>query len=389
MGKGVWNSVSIVFMISLAFVYFCSKSLTPYYWIIESIHGSNNLEIQVQAVCNGSNGGKPPILKKTKCNWFKGTWVWDDSYPMYDSMSCPFIRKEFHCVKYGRTNLEYLKYRWQPHGCELPRFNGEDFLRRMKGKKIMYVGDSLSLNNFESLLCLLHGTVPGVKYKEEFTPLNVTVTFQDYDVEVILFHSEFLVDIEKEGIGRVVKMNSVKNGEIWKQINVLIFNSWLWWLRMPPKQPWDFIEQVDGKVVKDMNRVEAFQMALQTWAKWVDTEVDLTKTKVFFQGETAAHYRGDLWGKTAKANCVNEFMPINETVISTAASPVTNITKKILSEIRKPVFFLDLATLSRFRVDGHIMKYNGFHGTDCTHWCIAGVPDTWNLLLYAGLLQDT
>jgi len=48
----------------------------------------------------------------------------------------------------------------------------------MKGKKIMYVGDSLSLNNFESLLCLLHGTVPGVKYKEEFTPLNVTVTFQ-------------------------------------------------------------------------------------------------------------------------------------------------------------------------------------------------------------------
>jgi len=85
---------------------------------------------------------------------------------------------------------------------------------------------------------------------------------------------------------------------------------------------------------------------------------------------------------------VNEFMPINETVISTAASPVTNITKKILSEIRKPVF-LDLATLSRFRVDGHIMKYNGFHGTDCTHWCIAGVPDTWNLLLYAGLLQDT
>lgn len=47
----------------------------------------------------------------------------------------------------------------------------------MRGKKIMYIGDSLSLNNFESLLCLLHGTVPGVKYREEFTALNVTVTF--------------------------------------------------------------------------------------------------------------------------------------------------------------------------------------------------------------------
>lgn len=43
---------------------------------------------------------------------------------------------------------------------------------------MMYVGDSLSVNNFESLLCLIHGTVPGVKYKEELTPPNITVTFQ-------------------------------------------------------------------------------------------------------------------------------------------------------------------------------------------------------------------
>lgn len=63
------------------------------------------------------------------------------------------------------------------------------------------------------------------------------MNLQEYDVQVILFHSEFLVDIEKEQIGRVVKMNSMKNGEIWKRIDVLIFNSWLWWLRMGAKQP--------------------------------------------------------------------------------------------------------------------------------------------------------
>ena len=40
------------------------------------------------------------------------------------------------------------------------RFDGVDFLKRMKGKKIMYVGDSLSLNFWQSLVCLLHAAVP-------------------------------------------------------------------------------------------------------------------------------------------------------------------------------------------------------------------------------------
>lgn len=56
---------------------------------------------------------------------------------------------------------------------------------------------------------------------------------QEYGVEVILFHSEFLIDIEN----RVAKMNSTKAGEIWKQMDVLIFNSGLWWMRTGAKQP--------------------------------------------------------------------------------------------------------------------------------------------------------
>nr|GMC84438.1 protein trichome birefringence-like 38 [Ipomoea batatas] len=224
MGERVWNSVFIVILFSLAFAYFCSKSLTPFYWIEEGSHENiHHLEMQA-TVCNGTGGGNSSrsIAKKMKsnshCNWFQGTWVFDDSYPLYDSISCPFIRKVFHCIRFGRPDRQYLKYRWQPHGCELPKFDGRDFLSRMRGKKIMYIGDSLSLNNFESLLCLLHGTVPGVKYREEFTALNVTVTFLEYEVEVILYHSEFLVDIEN----RVAKMNSIKSGEIWKQMDVLI-----------------------------------------------------------------------------------------------------------------------------------------------------------------------
>lgn len=43
------------------------------------------------------------------------------------------------------------------------RFNGEDLLGRMSGKKMMFVGDSLSLNEWQSMACLLHNAVPQAK----------------------------------------------------------------------------------------------------------------------------------------------------------------------------------------------------------------------------------
>lgn len=59
---------------------------------------------------------------------------------------------------------------------------------------------------------------------------------QDYGVEIVLFHSNLLVDIEVESVGRVLKLDSIKSGQIWREFDLLIFNTWLWYTRTLPGQ---------------------------------------------------------------------------------------------------------------------------------------------------------
>lgn len=70
-----------------------------------------------------------PILKKIEqkgvegCDLTKGYWVFDESYPLYSKVSCPFIDEGFDCEGNGRLNRSYTKWRWQPKGCDLPRYS--------------------------------------------------------------------------------------------------------------------------------------------------------------------------------------------------------------------------------------------------------------------------
>ncbi|CAH1416552.1 unnamed protein product [Lactuca virosa] len=320
-----------------------------------------------------------------KCDLYEGSWVYDASYPMYDSSKCPHIRKEYDCIKYGRPDLTYLKFRWQPTHCLLPRFDAEEFLRKMSGKKIMYVGDSVSLNQWQSMVCLLHAALPSESnIHEETINSTTTVTYEDYGVSISMFLSHYLVDITQEEIGRVLKLDSITDGDVWKENDVLIFNTWLWWYRRGEKQPWDYIE-TGTKILKDMDRMVAFREALTTWANWVDSDVDTVKTRVFFQGVSPSHYNGANWNEPGVTNCGKETLPISGSTYNGGWPKAEMVVEQVLSGVKKPVSLLNITRLSQLRKDGHPSSFNAFRGMDCTHWCVAGVPDTWNQLLSAAL----
>ena len=70
----------------------------------------------------------------------------------------------------------------------------------------------------------------------------------------------------------------------------------------------------------------------------------------------------------------------------------------VLQQMKTPVIYLNISRLTDYRKDGHPSIYRKEYKTqeeqiaaensqDCSHWCLPGVPDTWNQLLYASLLQ--
>ena len=70
----------------------------------------------------------------------------------------------------------------------------------------------------------------------------------------------------------------------------------------------------------------------------------------------------------------------------------------VLREMKTPVVYLNISRLTDYSKDGHPSIYRMEYKTveeqiaaersqDCSHWCLPGVPDTWNELLYASLLK--
>lgn len=90
-----------------------------------------------------------------KCDLFSGKWIPDEKGSRYTNTSCLTIPDAKNCFKHGRTDEDFLKWRWKPESCDLPRFDSKVFLEMFRGSKMAFVGDSVAKNQMDSLLCLL------------------------------------------------------------------------------------------------------------------------------------------------------------------------------------------------------------------------------------------
>lgn len=67
------------------------------------------------------SGGRRELLET--CDYTSGKWDFDNiSHPLYNESDCPYMSDQVACQKYGRSDLDYQYWRWQPHNCNLKRY---------------------------------------------------------------------------------------------------------------------------------------------------------------------------------------------------------------------------------------------------------------------------
>ncbi|KAI3452706.1 hypothetical protein Pfo_009370 [Paulownia fortunei] len=342
------------------------------------------------------------------CDIFNGRWVRDDTKPYYPPGSCPYIDRDFDCHLNGRPDNEFVKWRWQPYGCDIPSLNSTDFLERLRGQKLVFVGDSLNRNMWESLVCLLrHGVqdkkrVYEISGRHEFKKKGFyAVRFEDYNCSVDFVSSPFLVKESsfngKNGSFETLRLDLMDGTtSMYHDADVLVFNTGHWWTHEKTARGEDYYQE--GNYVHPRLKVlEAFKRALTTWASWVDKNIDRSKTQIIFRGYSVTHFRGGPWNSGGQ--CHKETEPIFNDMHLAKYPSKMRILQYVLKDMKTPVTYLNISRLTDYRKDGHPSVYRteywgaqqevaSVHAQDCSHWCLPGVPDTWNELLYVSLLKS-
>jgi len=93
------------------------------------------------------------------------------------------------------------------------------------------------------------------------------------------------------------------------------------------------------------------------------------------------------WDKSSSGTCKGETEPVPGPMYPSSLPPAVAVVDEVLSRMPVKVELLNITRLSQLRKDGHPSVYgiDGDKGNDCSHWCLPGVPDTWNQLWYAML----
>ncbi|CAL5068313.1 unnamed protein product [Urochloa decumbens] len=340
------------------------------------------------------------------CNLFNGTWVRDFRGSIYTNVTCPTMPDSKNCGKYGKQ-MDYVNWKWVPHGCDMVRFEPQLFLNIVRGKTLAFAADSIGRNQMESLLCLLSQVETPNKIYSDTKDKFVTWHFRSHNFTLMALWTKFLVEAsEREINGTVIEMHDIHLDKLdarlaanLRKINILVISSSRWFFRK------NYLYE-GGKLIgciycsedniTNFDVVTAIQRALRTTlnnlTNYQEYELQLTLVRT----ATPAHFENGFWNTGGYCNRT-EPVRKGEAMTRTVEWAIRNAQVEEVNRAHKESFhngrmdieILDITEAMAMRPDAH----PGIHWdnkwmrgySDCSHWCLPGPIDVWNELLLSVL----
>ncbi|XP_052172306.1 protein trichome birefringence-like 19 [Diospyros lotus] len=355
-----------------------------------------------------SDGNAMSRGSEPKCDIFRGTWVPDsEGRPYYGNKGGCEISEGEDCMKFGRPDSEYMKWRWRPDGCELPRFDAAAFLELVRGKSMAFIGDSLARNHMQSLGCMLSAVARPVNQSDPEDQRLRRWFYADYNFTLQLMSSTHLIT------SRSVEILSVKPihlyldeaDEIWatrvESFDYLIISAGHWFSRpliYHENQKITGCHMCRHRNTTELTRFYGYRQAFQTvFSKLLDLRS--FKGTVFLRTISPTHF--EVEQMEGRGNCART-RPFTKRELKfdwyLSMYYVTEV--ELLKEAQREVKgrelklrLLDVTEAMRLRPDGHPNVYGQSpekkkSSADCLHWCLPGAIDTWNELLLQMLKTD-
>jgi hypothetical protein len=131
------------------------------------------------------------------------------------------------------------------------RFNATDMLERSRNGRIVFAGDSIGRNQWESMVCMLAADVPPTAsasssrvYERSGKPISrhkgyLAMVFADYNLSVEYYRAPMIVMVHRfpaanatgrGGVRGAVRLDVLpRHADRWAGAGVLVLNTGHWW----------------------------------------------------------------------------------------------------------------------------------------------------------------
>lgn len=374
-----------------------------------------------------SSSGKAAAAA-TACDATRGEWVHDPSLrPHYTNATCGFIQDYQNCMKHGKPSLEFLQWKWRPDaadaGCGelMERFDAARFFRAVRGRSILFVGDSLASSHVLSLVCTLSELeTPTKRHSTGFEQWR----FEAHDFAVSFFWTPFQIRWRLTSDGpESTAPGPARQGEVFagpsdlhldepderwmsaaKEHDYVVLSASHWFRRPAVYYRGGHVVGCHGCSAKDADNVTGTELSPEHAQRVAFRTVlrALARGEHGFEGTAVlrtvapTHYEKGGWFDGGECPSTR---PLGRDRTAEMVEPEAGFYRAQVEEFRAAakearrsggavrLRLMDVTGMMLRRPDGHPGRYghgpgqhDGFD-VDCLHWCLPGPIDVWNELL--------